>query len=131
MKALTRFVVLLLLLTLCLSACGEANPTTQPATTPAANHYTVKVQDADGNPIAGAMVSMCQAGEGGICYMPGTTDENGIVSFPEEVIPVQNNMKVRVLNAVGYALPLDENGEISYTLIPDGTTEVTLVLKKA
>ena len=128
MRKLSVFVVLLLLVSL-LAACGEAIPTTAPATLPAIQ-YTVHVQDADGNPIADALVAICQAGEGGICYMPAKTGADGTITFPEDAVPVQNNMKVRVLSASGYDLPVDENGEIIYTIIPDGTTTITLTLNK-
>jgi hypothetical protein len=128
MRKLSMIFALLLLVSL-LAACGEATPTTAPATTPA-TQYTVRVQDADGNPVADALVAICQAGEGGICYMPSKTGADGTVTFPENAVPVQNNMKVRVLSAPGYDLPVDENGEIIYTMIPDGTATITLILNK-
>lgn len=92
--------------------------------------YRVKVQDTDGNPVVGALVVLCQDKEGGTCYLPGTTDEQGVAQFSPDAVPVQNDMKVRVLAANGFELPLDENGDIRYTIIPDGTTDITLTLRK-
>lgn len=45
---------------------------------PAGTVYTVYVQDEGGNPIAGAMVQVCQ---GELCLMPTATDENGAAAF--------------------------------------------------
>jgi hypothetical protein len=124
--------IFVLLVALCLTACGEPAATETPNTTAptASDHYTIKVQDAQGNPIVGALVVMCQGGEGGVCYMPSKTGTDGVVVFAKEAVPVQDNMKVRVLSAEGYDLPLDDTGDIRYTLVPDGTTEMTLVLEK-
>jgi hypothetical protein len=59
-----------------------------------------------------------------------TTDEQGVARFSPEAVPVQKSMKVRVLSANGFELPLDENGDIRYTLIPEGNTEITLILNR-
>lgn len=45
---------------------------------PAGVTYTVYVQDEGGNPIAGAMVQVCQ---GEICLMPTATDDTGAAVF--------------------------------------------------
>lgn len=111
--------MLLLLIVTALVACNGGE-----------DAYRVTVQDAEGNPVVGALVVLCQDKEGGTCYLPGTTDEQGVVQFSPDAVPVQNNMKVRVLAANGFDLPLDENGDIRYTPIPDGTTEITLTLQK-
>ena len=112
---------------LSLAACGEPEPT-EVNNLPEGVSYGIKVVDADGNPIAGALVVLCQGGEGGICYMPAMTGEDGMALFYENTIPVQNNMKVRVLAAEGYDLPLDDTGDIRYTQIPDGTVQMVLLL---
>ena len=126
--------ILIFLMVLCmvatLAACGESKPTENVSTLPEGVSYGIKVVDQDGNPIAGAMVVLCQNIEGGICYMPTSTGEDGMALFKESAIPVQNNMKVRVLAADGYDLPLDDAGDIRYTVIPDGTVQMVLVLNK-
>lgn len=133
--------VLMACVLLTMAACGEATSSqyasagtialqqTQPALLEGVS-YAIKVEDVDGNSLAGAMVALCQNVEGGTCYMPGLTGEDGMVYFYENVIPVQNEMKVRVLAAEGYDLPMDETGDICYTMIPNGTTQITLVLDK-
>ena len=126
MKILTRIftAAMLACLLLSLTACGDA-------TTAGSNvSYTITVVDNGGNPVSGVTVFICQDTEGGVCYMPVKTDENGVAAFSKDVVPVQDNMKVRVLVADGYDLPLDENGDIAYTIIPNGATEMTLTLYK-
>ncbi len=123
MKKISVIFVIVLLLSL--AACGENGPTL-----PAGVSYAVQVVDGDGNPIADAMVSLCQNKEGGICYLPAKTGEDGMAYFYETAVPVQKDMKVRVLVAQGYDLPLDAAGDIQYTLIPNGTTQLTLTLNK-
>lgn len=126
-------VALAVCLLLSLAACGAPESTEgTPAVTnlPEGVSYGIKVVDADGNPIVGAMVGICQDVEGGICYMPGITDEGGMAYFYENAIPVQENLKVRVLAAEGYDLPLDDTGDIRYTQIPNGTLYMILSLNK-
>ncbi len=125
-----RKLTALLILCLFLTACAEPVPTTVPTTPTAATQYTIRVLDADGNPIAGALVGMCQGGEGGICYAPAMTGADGTITFPEDAVPVQDNIKGRGLVAAGFVLPRDENGEILYTPVPDGVTDFTLTLTK-
>lgn len=121
MKIVKRFLAAMLLLSMvaALAACSGGE-----------NAYRITVQDTEGKPVVGALVVLCQDKEGGTCYLPGTTDEQGVAQFSPDAVPVQNDMKVRVLAAKGFELPLDENGEIRYTPIPDGTTEITLTLQK-
>ena len=88
--------ILLLTVVLCLCACTQAPkptegettiPTTtvQPTTTAPTNDgkvtYTVKVVDADGNPISGAMVQLCKES-----CIPGKTNDEGVAEFrlPED-----------------------------------------------
>ncbi len=123
MKKLSLIFVIVLLL--CLTACGQDTPTL-----PEGVSYAIRVVDGAGQPISDALVGICQSGEGGICYMPVKTDEEGMAYFAAEDVPVQEQMKVRVLAAQGYDLPLDDSGDIRYTHIPGGTTQMTLTLSK-
>ena len=129
MKKILFFLMAVCLLS-ALVACGQPEPTENVTNLPEGISYGIKVVDQDGNPIAGAMVVLCQNVEGGICYMPTSTGADGMALFKESAIPVQNNMKVRVLAADGYDLPLDDSGDIRYTEIPDGTVQMVLVLNK-
>lgn len=131
MKKMTCFTAVLALLCLLLSmaACGQPEPT-EPTNLPEGVSYGIKVVNEDGAPIVGALVSICQDMDGGICYMPVKTDENGMAYFNANMVPVQNNLKFRVLEAEGYDLPLDDAGEIRYTAIPDGQVLTLIMLKK-
>ena len=124
-----KILIMVLCLLLCMTACAAPDPT-ENGNLPEGVSYAIEVVDTAGNPIPGAMVVLCQDKEGGTCYMPGSTDENGIAYFHSNMIPVQNDMKVRVLMAEGYDLPLDDSGDIRYTQIPDGTVYMTLQLEK-
>lgn len=124
-----KMIVMALCLLLCMTACGQPEAT-ETTNLPEGVSYGIKVVDAEGNPIAGAMVSICQDKEGGTCYMPVKTDENGMAYFYADMVPVQDNMKFRVLAAEGYELPLDDNGDIRYTLIPNGTVQMIISLNK-
>ena len=121
--------LLLLCLLLCLSACGASDPK-EVSDLPEGASYAIELVDEEGNPIVGALVSLCQNKEGGICYMPSYTNEEGIAYFHAELVPQQDDMKFRVLQAEGYELPLDENGDIRYTEIPDGAVHMIQLLKK-
>ena len=129
MKRIFAFALAACLL-LSMAACDNDTPQ-ETNNLPEGVSYGIKVVDGEGNPIAGALVSMCQDVEGGTCFMPATTGEDGMALFLENMVPVQNNMKVRVLAAEGYELPLDESGDIRYTPIPDGEVYIVLVLKQA
>jgi hypothetical protein len=118
-------------LLLSLTACGNDEPTKEVNNLPEGVSYGIKVVNENGEAIVGALVSMCQDVEGGTCFMPVKTDESGMAHFNANMIPVQNHMKVRVLAAEGYELPLDESGDIRYTPIPDGEVYIVLVLKQA
>lgn len=117
-------------LLLSMAACGNDSQK-ETNNLPEGVSYGIKVVDGEGNPIAGALVSLCQEGEGGTCYMPSTTGSDGMALFYENMVPVQNHLKVRVLSAEGYILPVDGDGEILYTPIPDGQVHIILVLQKA
>ena len=118
-------------LLLSMAACGNDEPTKEVNNLPEGVSYGIKVVNENGEAIVGALVSMCQDVEGGTCYMPSTTGSDGMALFYENMVPVQNHMKVRVLAAEGYELPLDESGDIRYTPIPDGEVYIVLVLKQA
>ena len=126
MKRKCLVTVLLLCLILSMTACAPADENALPEGV----SYAIKVVDTAGNPVVGAMVSLCQDKEGGTCYMPAATNEGGIAYFYSNMVPAQNQMKVRVLSAQGYALPLDENGEIRYTSVPNGANQLTLTLEQ-
>ena len=124
-----KMIVLLFCLLLCLTACAPAEPT-ETNDLPEGVSYAIKVVAEDGTPIVGAMVSLCQDKEGGTCYMPALTGEDGVAYFYEKAVPVQGNMKFRVLAAEGYDLPLDESGDIRYTQIPNGEVYMIQRLEK-
>ena len=110
-----------------LAACGEPKPTENVTNLPEGVSYGIKVVDTAGEPVVGALVSICQDKEGGICYMPVKTDENGMAYFYADKVPVQENMKVQVKSGGGYDLPMAD-GQTGYIIIPNGTTEMTLTV---
>ena len=126
-----RWMVLFLLVTMLVVGCGR-QPV--PSSTDAAPTepgrkvtYTITVVDTDGKPVADAMVAMCQAQEGGVCYMGARTDESGVVRFYDSgknMVPLQDGMKARV---AGLGQPLTEE-QTPYVLLENGQTELTLVL---
>ena len=79
--------------------------------------YTVVVTDEDGNPIAGAMVQVCNEGN---CFAPVTTNEEGVAEFRLEE---SDEYKAKLLtNPAGY-----EAVETDYVHF-DGETEITLTV---
>ena len=119
--------VLLMCVLLSMAACGEPAATEDVSNLPKGVSYAVKVVDTAGEPVVGALVSICQDKEGGICYMPVKTDENGMAYFYADKVPVQENMKVQVKSGGGYDLPMAD-GQTGYIIIPNGTTEMTLTV---
>lgn len=97
MKNITKILALVMVLAmvLCMAACttGEPEPTTEaPSTNPTTRptvgdteptgepddgkvDYVIIVKDSEGNPVSGVTVNVCL--EGGMCFMPCITDENG------------------------------------------------------
>lgn len=124
-------VMMVLLLAMSLLACSGGDDTaitTTAGTTAAADDaqttadtqddgktaYSVAVVDAEGNPIAGAMVQLCAD----TCY-PGVTDASGVAHFSV----LENEYKVSFLSVPeGYAAEAEE------FYFEDGATEITLTL---
>ena len=80
--------------------------------------YFVTVTDEDGNPIAGAMVQVCNEGN---CFAPVTTNEEGVAEFRLEE---SDEYKAKLMtNPAGY-----EAVETDYVHF-DGETELTLTVK--
>ena len=126
MKKILFFLMAVCLLS-ALVACGQPEPTENVTNLPEGISYGIKVVDTAGEPVVGALVSICQDKEGGICYMPVKTDENGMAYFYADKVPVQENMKVQVKSGGGYDLPMAD-GQTGYIIIPNGTTEMTLTV---
>ena len=77
--------------------------------------YTVIVTDEDGNPIAGAMVQVCNEGN---CFAPVATNEEGVAEFRLEE---SDEYKAKLMmNPAGY-----EAVDTDYVHF-DGETELTL-----
>ena len=136
-----RFLALCLALCLAVSliACGETqveNPTDEATKAPTDNQteapatdaptedanpvYTVRIVDEAGNPVAGAMVQICQ----GETCMPGPlTGEDGTVTFQV----AEADYKVSFLGSVpaGY----DYTTEETEFYFEKGSYELTIVLK--
>lgn len=83
--------------------------------------YKVKVEDDDGNPIAGLMVQLCTEET---CLMPVKTDETGVATFAPAA---EGEYHANFLPGVpaGY----EADAEVFY--FEDGKTEMTIVLKVA
>ena len=132
--------ILLLLLALCLTfglcACagGDNSNTTAPETTapqqpddnndettgPAGTVYKVIVKDEQGNPIAGAMVQLC---EGSTCQ-PKSTDANGVAEYATK----EADYEVKFMRLpTGYTYSTSEE----VFTFAEGSYELTIVLKAA
>lgn len=142
---LKRFLAVLLALCmmLCLCACGNGDDNnvedpTPSQDTPVVNDpepseedpsedepevtgtvYTVTVTDEGGNPIAGAMLQMCQ---GELCLLPAATDANGVVTF---TVTEDGAYEAKFL-----ALPAGYEYVDDVQVFPfNGATELAIVLK--
>lgn len=81
--------------------------------------YTVTVTDEGGNPVAGAMIQLCQ---GEMCLLPAATDAEGVVSFTVE--------EEAAYEAKFLSLPAGYDYATEEQVFPfNGTTELTIVLK--
>ena len=81
--------------------------------------YKVTVVDEGGNPVAGAMVQVCDSEN---CYAPKATDASGVAEFSlEEADDYHTKL---VTNPAGY-----EAIETDYVYFENGATEVTLTVK--
>lgn len=101
----------------------ESTAATQESTeaTAAAPTYTVKVVDEGGNPIAGAMVQMCQ----GENCMPAVTDAQGVAGYN---VPEDANYEVKFISLpAGYEYTTEE----TVFHFADGANEMTITLKAA
>ncbi len=94
-------------------------PTEEATDAPTGIVYTVTVTDEGGNPIAGAMVQMC---EGTNC-IPSSTNENGVATFPVTA-EADYEVKFMVMPA-GYEYTTEEQ---VFTFDGDAK-EMTIVLK--
>ena len=139
--------LLALCLMLCLCACGNTDSDNEVVNDPTAENnaadatgdqpeqpsedpseetpavsgtvYTVTVTDEGGNPVAGAMLQMCQ---GEICLLPASTDANGVVTF---TVTEDGAYEAKFLSLpAGYEYATEEE------VFPfNGATELTIVLK--
>lgn len=79
--------------------------------------YTITVVDADGSPIAGALVQICKE-----ACIPGATDENGVAQFTV----AEDEYKVSFV-----MLPEGYTAEAENFYFEDGSHELTIVLTPA
>ncbi len=133
-KLLTGLLVLSLLF--CVCACAGENPVSEdssavapesslpeqsePVTDPEPQTgFTVKVVDADGNPVPGVLVQMCKDS-----CVPSPTDVNGVATF--STIETSDGYKLSVMSCpAGYVY----TGEAEIYL-ESGLTEYTLEIEK-
>lgn len=126
---------LMLSLCACTSGGGSTEPTgntvnttegTEPVVTTEATEpaderitYTVTVQDEGGNPIASAMVQMCQ----GENCMPAVTEANGVATFK---VDEEADFEVKFIALpAGYDYATEE--QVFY--FADGSYDLTITLK--
>ena len=140
-------VMLVLCLTLCLCACGGDDgsaqnneqthvasdvqttaPTVPGPTQPVDGkaNYTIKVVDAAGTPVAGAMVQMC---DDTTCLIPKATGADGVAVYEgQEVF----NYSVKFATVpTGYILPVGADNMPTSFYFAEGTYELTLTLEAA
>ena len=75
--------------------------------------YKVTLVDADGNPVAGQMIQVCNAAT---CFAPVVTDANGVATFRLEE---SNEYKAKLLTA----------SDDAYVYFEAGKTELTLTME--
>lgn len=124
--AMLCLVAVLLATALLLAGCPAETPaggTSSTVTTTGSSQsskltYTVTVLDADGNPIAGVEVQIC---DGDRCLLPNVTGEDGTVSFKT----TSGNFKAQIKDA-----PEGYTYEAEYPF-PAGETSLTITLTAA
>lgn len=88
-----------------LIACGDSeDPTPTPTPTPDAAIYTFTVVDENGNGVEGIDVQLCELGENGICFMPKTTDANGVAKFESEDVTAAGVYAIHLIQEDGFVL---------------------------
>ena len=75
--------------------------------------YTVKLLDANGNPVANTMVQVCNAST---CFAPVATDANGVAVF-------------RLEESNEYKAKLMTDSDDAYVYFEAGSTELTLTVE--
>lgn len=133
MNTMKRLIAVMLILTiaLCVVACaqpqdngskptnnseptGTSSTTTQPSSTTKPGDpeptFIVTVVDQDGNPVAGAVVTLCDER---MCYDALPTDENGVVNFYNTGL---KGAMAKVVGAEGYTYSED------YTMFGDSNS---------
>ena len=76
--------------------------------------YTVTLVDANGAPVAGQMIQVCNAET---CFAPVVTDENGVATFRLEE---SNEYKAKLLT----------DSDDAYVYFEAGSTELTLTVEE-
>lgn len=106
---------------------SSSSSQTQPSSTQKEEPgYVVTVVDQDGNPVAGAMVLLCDDNK---CYVPVTTNENGVAEFTQKNV---TGAKSKVASVpAGYTIDApaeaDAEGYVHYT---EGSNTMTLTVTK-
>lgn len=75
--------------------------------------YKVTLLDANGNPVAGQMVQVCNAST---CFAPVATDANGVATFR---LDESDEYKAKLMTA----------GDDAYVYFEEGSTELTLTME--
>ena len=105
---------------------GDSNPPeTTNAPTSEKTVYTIKVQDAAGNPVAGVIVKLC---EGDVCRKPGMTAEDGTYAY--SFIPNGEPLKamIEVADQQEDAFKNAYDFSSDYVYLEEGATEVILTV---
>lgn len=98
MRKVSRIFILMLVLTLvagcfvAFTACVDDNPDDEPNdgdVIDSTSNYVFLVKDENGEGIQGVRVQLCVPGEGGRCYIPVKTDENGYAVFDGDTVANQ------------------------------------------
>lgn len=108
------------------SSSTQSTPTQTSSTQKEEPGYVVTVVDQDGNPVAGAMVLLC---DDNMCYAPVTTNENGVAEFFQKNI---TGAKSKIASApAGYTVDANPNEDAEhYVHYEEGTNTLTLTVTK-